>query len=369
MKKVFLLIVLIALLAPCRAQEGMGYYYDYNNHFYAFEKGNNVELEGTRVDSIRAGIDYIAYIDFRTYLRAYYHGETYTLEENKPNAMVATPYSLVYKMQQRLVVFEHGEKKQLTDWAGDFYAGESMIVWQDLPSMDLKAYENGQINTIEKAYSSRVIKNAGIGKNIFAYTDLNNGFKIYYGGQLYETGATHIRNYKCGKNIVAYIDRFNNTFNVFYNYEIKTVSDHLPKSYSVAANMMTYVDFEDNFMLFYNGKTAELESWVPTSNNSKDNIIEYYNNTDLKMIYGGQTYTVDKFIPDQTIIMGPNSALYMDSNQRPKFFYKGKMYENIMNEQVGNMQLIWDLPVFNFGTNTIGFYYNNKLYTYETSRY
>ena len=87
------------------------------------------------------------------------------------------------------------------------------------------------------------------------------------------------------------------------------------------------------------------------------------------MIYGGQTYTVDKFIPDQTIIMGPNSALYMDSNQRPKFFYKGKMYENIMNEQVGNMQLIWDLPVFNFGTNTIGFYYNNKLYTYETSRY
>ena len=65
MKKAITLIMFIALLAPCRAQEGMGYYYDYNNHFYAFEKGNNVELEGSRVDSVRAGIEPNRTIDYQ----------------------------------------------------------------------------------------------------------------------------------------------------------------------------------------------------------------------------------------------------------------------------------------------------------------
>lgn len=369
MQKQLLTILFISIVSFTCAQEGMGYYYDYNEHFYCFEKGNTFQLESNRVDSIRAGVDYIAYIDQRGDLVVYYNGEKTTIEEDIPNSMVATPYALVYKMAQRLMVFEHGEKKELSKWVDHYFAGQSIVTWQELPSLNILAYENGNIGTVETAVSSNVINSGKTGTNIFAYTDITNSFKIYYGGHVFETGASNIRNYKCGKNIVAYVDRFNNTFNVFYNNEIKIISDHIPKSYTVAANMVSYVDWSDNFMLYYNGKTIQLETYVPTTHTAKDNLIVYYNDVELKILYGGQTYIVDKFIGQQNVLMGPNSAMYLDNNNRPKYFYKGKTYSDFMTETVNDMSLVWDLPVFRYGTNTIGFYYNGKIYDFETSKY
>ncbi len=369
MQKLFTAFIFSFLFSSSFAQDGLGYYYDYNNHFYVFDKGNNIQLESNHVDSIRAGIDYLAYIDYRGYLRVYYKGETQTIEEDLPSVMIATPYALVYKMAQRLMVFEHGEKKQLARAVYQFDAQENLVTWVDLSSIYIYAYENGQINIIEKSVSANVIKSGLTGINIYAYSDVSNNFKIYYAGQVYETGSTNITDYQCGKNIVAYIDGFNNTFNVFYNNKSRVISDHIPKSYSVAANMVSYVDYDDNFMLYYNGTILPLESWVPAVQNARNNIIEYYNNTDLKIIYGGKNYTVDRFIPDQRILLGPNSALYLDNNHRPKYFYKGKIAIDFLTEQVNDMYLIWDLPVFRYGTNTIGFYYNGKIYDYETNKY
>ena len=369
MKKIYTTFSLIFIISASMAQEGLGYYYDYNDHLYCFDKGNNIQMESNKVDSIRVGIDYIGYIDQRSDLRVYYKGEVETIEESVPNAMVATPYALVYKMQQRLMIYEHGVKKELSKWVKSFFAGELIITWQELPSLNIMAYENGEIKMVESAVSSNVINSGKTGTNIFAYTDITNAFKIYYGGQVYETGSSNIRNYKCGKNIVAWIDRFNNTFNVFYNNEVKIISDHIPKSYSVAANMVSFVDFSDNFNLFYNGNIIQLETYVPTVNNARDNIVEYYNDSELKVIYGGKTYNVDKFIPQQNVLLGPSSILYLDNNNRPKYFYKGKILTDFMTETVTDMSLSWDLPVFKYGTNTIGFYYNGKIYDYEISKY
>ncbi len=368
-KKILVAFLFHFMISFSYAQEGMGYYYDYNGHFYVFDKGNTIQLESAHVDSIRAGIDYIAYMDYRGYLKVYYNGETQTIEENLPNAMYATPYALVYKMAQRLMIFEHGEKKQLARAVYAFQAEEYIVIWVDNPSVYIMAHENGQTSTIETSVSDNVINSGKTGNNIFAYSDLSNTFKVYYGGQIYETGSSNITDYKCGKNIVAYIDGFNNTFNVFYNNKVKTISDHIPKSYSVAANMVSYVDNDDNFTLYYNGTIMPLESWVPKAQNSKGNVIEYFNDTDLKIIYGGKIYEADKFIPNPKVMLGPNSVLFMDSNRKPKYFYKGKLASDFMNEQVTDMNLIWDLPVFRYGTNTIGFYYNGKLYDYETSKY
>ncbi len=368
MKKIYIAVIFIFILSCSFAQGGLGYYYDYNGHFNVFDKGNNIQLESNHVDSIRAGVDYIAYIDYRGTLRVYYNGETQTIEEDVPSSMFATPYALVYKMAQRLMVFEHGEKKQLAKAVYEFTAEENIVTWVDMQSVYIMAHENGQTNIVEGSVSANVIRSCRTGNNIFAYSDMNNNFKVYYGGQVYETGATLITDYACGKNIVAYVDGFNNTFNVFYNNKARQISDRVPKSYTVAANMVSYVDFDDNFMLFYNGSIVQLESWVPLAQKARGNMIEYFNNTDLKMIYGGRTYNVDKFIPNPYVLLGPNSALYLDNNKRPKYFYKGKLATDFMNEEVKDMYLIWDLPVFKYGTNTIGFYYNGKLYDYETNK-
>jgi hypothetical protein len=265
------------------------------------------------------------------------------------------------------MIYQNGKKKELASWVNRFYAGDSIVTWQALPSLDIMAYENGEIKTIEAAISTKVINGGRAGKNIFAYNDLNNNFKIYYHGQIYETQVSNIRNYKCGRNIVAYIDKFNSTFNVFYNGNITTISNRLPANYTVSDNTVSYMDENSNFIVYYNGESTKIESYEPTFYQSKDNVIVYYYKPELKIFYGGQVYMLDKFIDQKKTIIGVNSALYLDNNNRAKYFYKGKVVENFLIEQPKTMELSRDLPILRYGNNSIGFFYNGKLYEYETS--
>jgi len=367
MKKIFFTSVLLAVVLLSHGQVGLGFFFDINDHFYVFDKGNTFQLEVNHVDSIKVGNDYLSYIDKQSNLKVYYNGETKTIEESSPRIIVATAYALVYKMEHRLMIYQNGKKIQLASWADRFYAGDSIVTWQDSPSLDIMAYENGEIKTIETAVSTRVIKGGKAGKNIFAYSDLNNNFKIYYKGQVIETQASDIHNYKCGRDIVAFVDRFNSTFNVFDNGEIKIITTRLPQNYSVSENIICYLDADDNFMIYYNGEAIKLESFKPDFYQAKNNVIVYFNKPELKIFYEGEGQTLEKITEQKNIIIGVNSALYFDNSNRAKYFYKGKIYDNFLIETPKKMELYRDLPVFYYGNNTIGFLYNGKLLEYETS--
>jgi len=367
MKKIFFAAFLLAFVIASFGQNGIGYFYDYNNHFYVFDKGNTLQLESNRVDSIKIGNNYLAYIDKESNLKVYYNGETKTIEESAPKIIVATANALVYKMEQRLMIYQNGEKTQLASWADRFFAGDSIVTWQASPSLDIMAYENAEIKTIEIAVSTKVIKGGRAGKDIFAYSDLNNNFKIYYKGNVIETQATDIHNYHCGRGIVAYIDKFNNTFNVFDHGEIKTISDRLPQNYTVSDDVINYLDADNNFMVYYNGESIKLESYEPTTYQAKENIIIYYYKPELKLFYEGKVYPLEKFTDQKNIVIGINSALYLDNANRAKYFYKGKIYDNFLIDQPQQIELYRDLPVLRYGKNTIGFFYNDKLYEYEST--
>ena len=368
MKNFFLTSFLLLIILKSFGQDGLGYFYDFNNHFYVFDKGNAIQLESNRVDSIKVGNDYLAYIDKQSNLKVYSNGETKVIEESVPRILVATANALVYKMEQRLMIYQNGKKTQLASWADRFFAGDSIVTWQASPSLDIMAYENAEIKTIEVAISTKVIKGGRAGKNIFAYSDLNNNFKIYYKGQVIETQAADIRNYKCGRDIVAYIDRFNSTFNVFDKGNIETISTRLPQNYSVSENMISYLDADNNFMVYFNGESIKIESFEPNFYQAKNNVIVYYNNPELKLFYEGKVYTLEKITEQKNIVIGVSSALYMDNAGRAKYFYKGKVVENFLIEKPLKIDLYRDLPVLTYGNNTVGFLYNGKLYEYETAQ-
>ncbi len=369
MKKILYTFILIAIFSNAIAQEGLGYYYDYYNHFYVFDNGKNIQLESEPVDSIRAGNDYVAYVSQSGNLKVYYGGEVITIEEAVPNAMIATANAFVYKMQQRLMIFEHGEKSQLSSWAQNYLAGDNIVTWQEVRTLNIKAYQKGEIKTIESGFSIKAIDTSKTGKNIFAYSDMNHEFKIFFNDEVFDSQLNNIRNFKCGFSTVAYLDRFNNAFDVFYDGTFSVISDRLPKSYTVADNMVVYTDVNDNFMMYYAGKSVTLETFVPSYRKVKENIIVYYAEPELKIVYGGQIFNVDKLSAQPGIILGPNSALYLDSNNRPKYFYKGKVYENFLTEPIREMYLYRDLPFFKYGNNSVGFYYEGKMYEYEGSKY
>ena len=367
MKKTFLTLVFFVVVTLSFAQEGIGYFYDAFNRFTVFDKGSIYELENTVVDSVRVGVDYLAYIDRQGNLKVYSNGETKIIEESVPKTMIATSHALVYKMEQRLMIFQNGRKKQLASWADRFFAGDSIVVWQARPSQDILVCENNEIKTIETSVVAQAIKNGRAGRNIFGYSDLNNDFKVYYRGQIIETPVSDIRSYRCGRDVIAFIDRFNNSFNVFENGEVKTIMNAIPKSYSITDNIVSYFDLDNNFMVYYKGESTKLESYEPVILPARGNMLIYYFEPELKLFYEGKLQIIEKFINPQSVITGMNSFVYLDNANRAKYFYKGKLYDNFLFDKPKKIELYRDLPAFTYGNNTIGFFYNGKVYEYSTS--
>ncbi len=365
MRNLLSFIFILGSVSLSIAQDGLGYYNDASNNFYVFDKGINRQLENYRVDSVNIGNDYLAYMDQKNSLIVYYDGDKQTIEESKPLSIVATGNALVYKMQQRLMVFENGHTKLLSKHIDTFFASDSIIVWQSVPSLDIMAYENGEIKTIESAISSsnNVIHDGKVGKNIVAYNDLACNFKIYFNGKIYPTESTRIEDYKCGKNIVAYIDKYKNTLNVFYNGETKVISEQIINSYQVCDDMVAYLDANNNFSIYYQGAITKIDSYEPDFYFAQNNIIYYSYHSELKIIYDGVIHK-DRLIEKENITTGINSILYLDNTNRPKYFYKGKTFERILYKKPDAMWLNRDLPVLLFDSNTIGFFYEGKLYEY-----
>lgn len=346
------------------SQNGQGYYHDYSNNFYVFDKGIERQAESFPVTKIFSGNNYVAYTDSKLSFVCYYNGDKQVLEENIPNKVVATSTALVYMMQERLMICENGEKKMLARRADSFFASDSIIIWQALPSLDYLSYENGKINTIIKATNSSVINDYKIGNNIMAFNDLNFELKIYFKGKIYNSGSDRVTSYGCAHDIVAFVDEFKSTFNVFYNGQFKILSKEIIKDYIVINNLVAFVDAKENFYIFYDGVLTKIDSRRPEFYSGKGNVFYYAYNSELKIIYNGEIYP-QPLVNMQSILLGENSLLYYSNINRPIYFYKGKVIDNFYVQKPYTMELKMDLPIFRYN-NTIGFLYDSKIYEYPT---
>ncbi|OFZ01721.1 MAG: hypothetical protein A3K10_02895 [Bacteroidetes bacterium RIFCSPLOWO2_12_FULL_31_6] len=362
MKYWLLLLLSAARISFIFSQDGQGYYHDYTNNFYVFDKGIERQVESNRVSNILTGNNYVAFFDPKLSFVYYYNGEKQVLEENIPNQIVATPTALVYKMQERLMICENGEKKLLARKAETFFATDSLIIWQALPSLDFMAYENGETKTIVTAINSSVINDFKVGSNIMAFNDLNYDLNIFFKGQLFNTNNSRVTSYACAHNIVAFLDEYKNTFSVFYNGSIKILSKEIIKEYAVSNDLVAYVDAKDNFYIFYDGVLTKIDSRSPDYFSGKGNVFYYSYSSELKIVYQGEIYS-DQLVDQQSIIIGENSLLYYSNINRPKYFYKGKIIDNFYVQKPYAMELKQDLPVFKYN-NTIGFLYNGKIHEF-----
>ncbi len=363
--KLFFLIIFSFLFCSMNGQNGIGYFVSPTNEFTVFDKGKTIVLERTSVDSIRNGDNYLAYVDALANLKVYFDGEVHVIENVFPSRIIGTSEALVYKMQNRLMVYENGQKFQLANWTGQFWIGEEIVVWVDLPSYDIMAYSKGSIYTIEKSADLKTIKEFKVGRNIFVYNDLNNHLKVFYDGKVYNANTSNIVEFKCAKNIMAYYDDFYNEFKVFYKGEFKTISTFKPKEFEVSDDQIVYIDINDYFMVYYNDTITKLLSYHPHDYSTSNSILFYSYLMEYFIFYKGKVYSIEKFIPKKNVLIGFNSVLYLDNRNRIKCFIEGKHYESILIEKLKKKNLIRDLPVFNFGNNNIAFFYAGEVYKYS----
>jgi hypothetical protein len=181
------------------------------------------------------------------------------------------------------------------------------------------------------------VKSFKAGDNILAYNN-NEGFlKIYYNGLVLNTEASQSTRYKAGANTVAFVNDATQEFKVFYKGNIMPLDNLPPKSFTVANDMVAYVDNDGSFKVFYQGKITELASFVPTFFKAVENILVYGDNANFKVFYKGTVYTVERYIPVKYKVDFSTLA-YEDSEGFVNVFSEGKMQKVVEDKVVS-----WDL--------------------------
>ncbi len=354
----------LLLMAPAVfAQKGQGYFNDYTNNFYIFDRGIERQAESNKVSDIYTGNNYVAYTDSKLSFIYYYNGDKLLLEENLPNQVTATNTALVYRMQERLMICENGEKKLLAKKVDSYFASDSIVIWQALPSLDYMAYQDGEIFTVVQATNSSVINDYKVASNIMAFNDLNYDLQIYFKGKIVNSGSNRVISYQCGHNTVAFADEYKNTFSVFYNGKFKILSKEIVKEYIVVNDLVAYVDSKDNFYIFYDDVLTKIDSRSPDYFSGKGNVFYYSYNSQLKIVYQGDIFT-ENLVDQKSILAGENSLLYYSNVSRPKYFFKGKVIDDFYVPKPYSMTLRIDLPIFKYN-GSIGFLYDSKIHEFS----
>jgi hypothetical protein len=371
-KRTGALLILLFLLGHAHAQK-VAAFFDYKNYFMVFDDGSYRELEYTPVTSYKVGGDFVAYINMDSSLKFYYQGNTYMLEEARPQSFSCSLNFCVYKMMRRLMKVEDGNKRTLCEWAADYKVGDSVVAFTDYGDPGFRAYYNGEIYPLETGVNQGGVREYKVASNLVAYVDANNNLKVFWHGKTYPMDAKNFSlSYQVGTDMVAYVDNFTNEFKVFYKGEVITIDQTPPLSYQVNLDAVAYVDNAGNFNIFYNGETMFVSAFQPDQYYAAGNMITFVMKNQWKIFYKGRITLLESPLPDLSNLKlnnlnwststARNTFPYLDGMGRLKVFDNGELKANISYELASKLQDVNDIIIYVTGLNTVNVYYKGKSY-------
>lgn len=258
-------LMCLALLLPCPGlfSQGLSAYSDYKNYFYVFDNGISSQLEYQPVQWYKLGAGVIVYLDNSNALKAYYKGEKITLSENPPTKCLVNDNMIITFAGKVLNVFENGTTTLLAGWSSNTVIGDSIVGSVDQNTNSYKIYYNGRVRGLPDVIDGASVASFCAGDNILAYKNMDGYLKIYYRNQVFNTEVYQPTQYKAGANTVAFLNESTQEFNVFYKGAVTVLETQPPVSFSVADNMVAYVDVNQNFKVFYKGEKIDLTSFAP----------------------------------------------------------------------------------------------------------
>jgi hypothetical protein len=354
----FILIFHLASL-PVFSQ-GLSAYSDYKNYFYAFDNGVSKQLEYLPVQWYKIGGNVIAYLDNSNNLKAYYKGEKIVLSEAAPAQCFVNDNMIIYATGKVLSVFENGNTTLLSGWTSNLVIGDSIVGCVDQNASLYKIYYNGQVRSLPDAIDNASVASFRAGDNILAYRSMDGYLKIYYKNQVFNTEVYQPSKYQAGANTVAFVNESTQEFSVFYKGAVTILENQPPLSFSVADDMVAYVDNNRNFKVFYNGEKTDLAPFAPDFYTAEDNILAYSDNVNFNVFYKGKTYSLGRNIPKDFKI-NLSTLVFKDTQGLLNVFFDGKT-DLVSNEKTNNFQLTGNTLKFSNSLNESHFFVNRKLF-------
>lgn len=346
-----MLLCLILFVFPTFGySQDLNAYQDYRDYFYIYDDGEEREFEQFPVRSLSIGDKCVAYIDHKNHLKVYYDGVMHDLSNVQEN-FILTDNLMVYKYDDQLFVFDHGQRTLLSILTSRFAVGDNMVAFYDKREERLKAYYDGTIYELEDALVNMPIHNFKVSEDIIAFINNHNYLKVFYEGEVNEVTyyAGKIK-YAVGGDLLAYVDYSMNTFYVYDEGELIPLEYFEPMSFAMGDGFIVYTDHTGTFKYYSNKSKVTIASYEPDFYKVKDDIVLYSDQGYFKVYYQHQIYTLEKYIPSSYQI-DHKAVAYEDVNGRLQLFYEGKektvSYEDVTEFRLAGNTLYYKLGQHN----------------------
>ncbi|MBX7109468.1 MAG: hypothetical protein K1X61_12530 [Chitinophagales bacterium] len=339
--------------------QGLSAYLNVRNAFFVFDDSVSREIEYLPPKSFKIGGNCIAYTSSNNSFKVYQKGKVLEVNEGFTTDYFMTGNYVVMKNNTSLHVYDNGKSMLLVRNPYDWVASDSIIGFSDPLSKGYFIYTAGRIFTLSQDLIADPIKISDIGKNILAYTTIDDSLKIFYHGNIYPQPVQNVTEIKVGKNVVAYLNDYNSDFKVFYKGQPFTLEHFEIRWFLTGDNLVVYQTSDGEFKIFYDGVVFTVGKFNPDQLKVTDNLVTYADDVGFfKVFYKGQTYQLDRYMPDH-VEMSQNSLYYIGRDDRITFFSFGLQQELPM-ENYSSLRLDYDVLRVEPTPHQFTFYYKGK---------
>ena len=270
---------------------------DFNNFLVSFENGFFRQIEVQPVSNLKAGDEFVCYLDTRGNLRIY------DGKERKDITLLNAEYEvsdhlMAYKIAGALRLWDEGKIYNLTNWAMDFAVRDSLVVYQDRRYSSVNVYWNKQMIPI-MTLLNEVKLPSFIGENILVFNDNSNTYHAFWRGKNYEIGTYNDEkmNFNIGTDVFCFNDPYSQTFVVFQDGIFTEVESMLAQNFKSGRGFVTYQDINGNLLYYSNKDKFQLSNFAPNFTDTKDDITIWGESNYLFAFVNGEKKQIANYIP------------------------------------------------------------------------
>lgn len=331
------------------------------DEFYVFDKLSTKKIDYLKPINFKVGGNAVAYIANDKSFKVYQNGNLIKVNDGFTTDYQVTGNYILMINNTSIYVFDRGKATFLARNPMDYVAADSIIGFSDPIARVYYIYTAGQIIPLTTDIITHPITVNAVGKNLIAYTTVNDSLKIYYHGKIYPQPKQSVSNVRAGQNIVAYRNNYDDDLSVFYKGKTSVLESFPVNNYFAGDDLLAYVTREREFMIFYAGKVHDIGNFTPRNLGVTDNIVTYVNELGyFCAFYKGEIYQLEKYLPAHYEVK-QNSLFYVGDDGRINIFSFGKNDELPINNYV-SIRLDYDVLQLELPLKQYKFYYNGNLY-------
>jgi len=296
--KLISVFVFVSFITINTYSQGAGAYFDDRGFLYTFMNGRISQQEIIKIDSFRAGYNYVTYIDQNGNFKFIHNHKKYTIFSAPPTQIQTSNYLFAYMLGSQLGVFNGRQSKRVESFTNrSFKLGDSILGYID--NMDrLKVYT---YDTTVELMNFANHNTYTVGDNIVAFRTLDDRLQAYYRGEIHTVDPYMVGDFQIARDMMAFHDYLTN-FKVFDHGKIEVLESYRV-DYKLTNNILTYTSNVGEFIVYSDGEKKVLLSTKPKQVWQKRNLLAYSDNAgNFFVYYQGKVIQLENYTPDRVEI-------------------------------------------------------------------